>query len=386
MLKTIHVIHLMANNSSVPYFNWFAEASVNDKKIKFSFIAMHHEKPKMLDDMQTRGCECYWIPFDSKNRKVAMLKSIPKLYTLLKKIKPDAIHTHLFDDALPSLIAARLAGIKIRLITKQDTTFHWFYAPKGVKFDRLNNYNATHIIAITEESKKFLIEKEKADKNKITLIHHGIPIEKLTNQSEVKKQELITKYNLHNKIVIGTVARLIEWKGYKHIINAAKIVSEKHPNAIFLFVGEGKQKEELQQIIKKNKLEKNIIFTQWIERDYIPSLYGIMDIYLHAASYEPFGFVIAEAMINGTPVVSSRTGSAADAIDHLINGYLSLDNSGEELAKGIFFMLENNRKKIGEAGKIKAMSLYAFEHMYNKHLELYQSAYNTLSHYHTNTI
>ena len=151
-------------------------------------------------------------------------------------------------------------------------------------------------------------------------------------------------------------------------------------------IREGKQKEELQQIIKENKLEKNIIFTQWIERDYIPSLYGIMDIYLHAANYEPFGFVIAEAMINGTPVVSSRTGAAADAIDHLINGYLSLDNSGEELAKGIFFMLENDRKKIGEAGKIKAMSLYAFEHMYNKHLELYQSAYNTLSHYHTNTI
>lgn len=368
----MHVVHLMADNSSVPYFNWFAEESKKHSDLKLSFIALSPAPSQMLEDMKERGCSCYWVPYNTKNKKISMLIALLKLYLLFKKTKPDIVHSHLFDDAVPSLIAARLAGIKIRIITKQDTTFHWYYAPKGVKYDRLNNYNATHLIAVSEECKKFVLEKEKADKNKVFLIHHGIPIDELTNQSELKKQELITKYNLQNKIVIGTVARLIEWKGYKHIIDAAEIVSKKNPNVRFLFIGEGEQKQYLQQLIKEKQLEENIIFTEWIKRDCIPSVYGIMDIYLHAASFEPFGFVIAEAMANSIPVVSTKTGAALDAIEHLKSGYLIPERNGKELANGIFYMLENNRRKeIGEAGRIKAMQMYSFNKMWEDHIKLY---------------
>jgi glycosyltransferase involved in cell wall biosynthesis len=369
----MHVVFLMADNSSVPYFNWFAEESVKQgNRIKFSFIALNPERPKMLDDMKERESDCYWIRYNTENRKTGILKAIPQLYRLFKKIKPDIVHTHLFDDAVPSLIAARLAGIKLRVITKQDTAFHWYYAPKGVKFDRLNNYNATNIVAVTEECKKFIVEKEKADENKITLIHHGIPIDRLTNQSESKKSELLAKYSLQDKIVIGTVARFITWKGHKEIIDASEIVLKKYPNARFVFAGMGGDQEKaLRQIIKEKKLEEYIVFTQWVDRDYMPSLYGIMDIYLHAASYEPFGFVIAEAMVNGIPVVSTKTGAALDVIDHLKNGYLS-ERNGEDLAKGIFYMLENNRKEIGEEGRKKATKMYSFQQMWDNYIKLYE--------------
>lgn len=368
----IHVIEVMADNFSVPYFNWFAEESKKHYDIKLSFVALNPTRPPMLDDMKQRGCDCYWIHYDTSNRKMSILKAIPRLYKLLKKIRPDIVHTHLFDDSLPALCAARLAGVKTRVITKGDVGFHYYFAPRWIVFDKFNNWNATHIIALSEESKMFIIEKESVNKNKIVLIHHGIPINKLINQSELKKQKLIIKYNLQGKIVIGTVARLIEWKGYKQIIDTVAIVSEKYPNVRFLFVSEGEQKQELQQIIKEKKLDEYVIFTGWIERDYIPSLYGIMDIYLHAASFEPFGFAIAEAMANSVPVVSTKTGAAMDAIEHLKSGYLSPDRSGKELAKGIFYMLDNNRKEIGEMGKVKAEQMYSFEQMWNNHVKLYK--------------
>ena len=372
----MHIAFLIANNSYSPYFYWFAEESKKHADLKFSFIALNGDRPRMLDDMKEINCDCYWIPFDSKNRSAAILSVIPKLYRLFKKIKPDIVHSHLFDDSVPSLIAARLAGIKIRIITKQDTAFHWYYAPQGVKFDRLNNFNATHIIAVSEECKKFIEEKEKANKSKIVLIHHGIPIDKLSNQSKAKQQELIDKFNLQDKFVIGTVARLIEWKGYKYIIEAAEVITKKHNNVRFLFVGEGDQKDELQKLINKKGLNEFIIFTGWLPEDYIPSLFGIMDIYLHAASFEPFGFVIAEAMINSVPIVSTETGAAMDAIEHTKSGYLTPYKDSLALADGVSFMLEHDRKKIGKSGEIKAKQMYSFENMWQKYIDLYYKSFN----------
>jgi glycosyltransferase involved in cell wall biosynthesis len=373
----MHIVHVMADvSTTVPYFNWYAEESHNHPDLKLSFIALTPIRPQMLDDMKERNCDCYWLKYDPRKRKKSLLGLIPQLIRLFKKIRPTIVHTHLFDDSLPSLVAARLAGVKIRVITKGDVGFHYFFTPKWVVLDRFNNWNATHIIALSEESKAFIIKKEKAAIRKITLIHHGIPIAKSTAQSEIKKKELITKFHLRDKIIIGTVSRLIEWKGYRQIIDAVEIVSEKFPNVKFLFIGEGEQKEELLQLIKEKKLGEFILFTQWVERDYIPSLYQIMDIYLHAASFEPFGFALAEAMMNGVPLVSTKTGAALDSIEHLVSGYL-VDKTGEDIAKGIFYLLEHDRQKIGTAARLKATQLYPFERMWKNHLLLYSQATKT---------
>ena len=372
----MHVVFIMANNSSVPYFSWFAEESLKYPGLKFSFIAMHRERPAMLDQMKSIGCDCYWVPYDDSKRKRGMLSAVIKLLSLFRKLKPSVVHTHLFDDSLPGLVAARMAGVKVRVVTKQDTGFHWFFKPQFVRFDRMNNNNATHLLAVSGECRDFLIEKERADKRKIVLVHHGIPVDRSTRQDDITKQRLIERFALKDKIVIGTVARLIEWKGYRYIIDAAETIVKKYPHARFLWAGEGAQKPELEKLIREKGLTEHIIFTGWVDRKDIPSLYGIMDIYLHAASYEPFGFVIAEAMLNGVPVVSTNTGAARDAIRHKENGYLVPYSDAAALAEGVAYMMENDRKKIGEAGMTTAMELFTFERMWQGHIDLYRNALN----------
>ena len=107
--KKLQVVFLMANNSSVPYFNLFAERSNLDDTYEFSFVCLHPTKPKMIEDMKGYNCKCYWVKFDSKNRKSEMIKATWKLFKLFRKIKPHVINSHLFDDSLPALLAARLA-------------------------------------------------------------------------------------------------------------------------------------------------------------------------------------------------------------------------------------------------------------------------------------
>jgi len=365
----------MANTPSVPYFNWFAEEVAKYPEIKFSFICLYHEKPIMIEEMKSFNCDCYWIKFDAKKRKKSMFFALISFIKLYKKIKPDIVHSHLFDDSLPSLIAARLTGIKKRIITKQDTTFHYYYAPKWVWADKFNNFNATNIIAVSNEVSKFVIEKERAQKKKLTTIHHGIPFKYLCKSDEELKKELVLKYELSNKIVIGTIARYIEWKGYRYIIDAAVDIIKKHSNAVFLFISTGEQREELEQLIKKNKLEKNIILTGWIDKKYIPSLYSLMNIYLHAANYEPFGFVIAEAMANKVPIVTTPTGAALDALEHKVNCYMTEYKNPQQIRDGVLWLLENkeNQTILTDKAYQKAIEMYQFETMFQNHIKLYKS-------------
>jgi len=376
--KNIHVIWVLANNSSAPYFNWFAELASKDKELKMSFICLFPEHPQMVEDMRKFGYDCYWIRYDFNYRKTQMPGATIKLYTLLKKLKPDIIHTHLFDDSLMAMLAAKCAGVKKRFITKGDTGFHYFFTPWWVMLDRLNNSLATHIIAISSESRRFIIEKEHANPDKVHIIHHGIPIGKLTTQNSDYKTKFITEWKLKDRIVVGTIARFIEWKGYKNIITAAEKLAKEYQTILFLFIGKGSQREELERLASSKKLNNNILFIDWIEPDKLPSLYGIMNVYLHGAQYEPFGLVLAEALANAVPVVSTKTGAALDAITHLQSGYLC-DNNPEDMCNGVRYVLTSNpNNNIGKAGKSIAEKMYSITTMYANHIKLYKEALSIL--------
>ncbi|HSY76932.1 MAG TPA: glycosyltransferase family 4 protein, partial [Bacteroidia bacterium] len=352
----IHVVHIIANNPTVPYLTWFTERLKAYPDVKFSFIVLYPEEPPMVQEMKERGCKCYWIKFDTRKRKRGMIIAMFKLYRLFKILNPDVVNAHLFDDSLPALLAARLAGVKKRVIRKQDTAYHWYFKPVWVVADRFNNFNATDIIAISKDSYKFLVEKEKAPVKKMTMIYNGIPINDFTAQNTADKEFLVKKYGLEDKTVIGTIARYIEWKGYRYIIEAVKILTQKNKNLKFLFVGYGEQEQELEELVNKYDLTDYIVFTKWIDKKYIPSLYGIMDVYLHAAFMEPFGFVFVEAMANGVPIVTSRTGVAADVLEHKVTCYFTGDKDPKGIAEGVEWMLEHPAEKEAMKGKIRKMA------------------------------
>ena len=372
--NTIHIVEVMASDSSVHYFNLFAEKVKQHPEITLSFVCLNDKPTQMLEDMKRYGCDCYWVYFDASKRKTSFIKAYRSLKKLFKKIKPDIVHSHLFDDGLPSVLAAKHAGVKVRIHTKQSTAFHWYFAPKAVRFDRLINRTATHLIAVSTEAREFILEKEKAQKEKVHLIHHGISFENLTNATEEQKEEIKSRFNLKGKKVVGTLCRYIEWKGYKHLIQAVALLKNKYPNLVFLGVGSGYQEEELKEIIKQKGLENHFILTGWVEKPKIPALIQSLDVYAHAAFMEPFGFVIPEVMVNKVPIVTTPTGSAKDAIRHLKEGYIVPYNNAEKLAEGIDYLLSKNTDEMVNAAYEKVKDVYSIDRMWENHLTLYKTA------------
>lgn len=375
----MHVLHTFANNDHVPYLTWFTDRAVQEGDPTYTFLIMYPERPKIMDEMQAKGFACEWIRYRDSHRKTDMLMALPKLWRYIRKYSPDIVHCNLFDDSVPGLIAAKLAGVKVRVITKQDTGYHFLHAPRWMAVDRSNSRMATHVIAISNESKRFLIEKEGTPEDKITLVHNGIPVELFTKQDPVVMDRLRQRFGTATKgPIIGTVARFIEWKGYKLIVEAAREVVKEHPDALFLLCGSGAQEGEIRRLTEEAGLKDNVVLTGWIDRSEMASFYGVLDLYLHAAILEPFGLVYPEAMMNGVPVVSTSTGAAADAIKDGINGILVAERTGKALADGVERLLRSDHNSIGIAGKRTAMEMYSFDVMWQGTIDLYRNALNSV--------
>ena len=373
----IHIAFVIHDANPVPYFNWFAAKAVNSDRYTFSFIFLNEDISKIQSRMSQYGFPIHWIQFDNNNKKRALIYAFRKLYFLLKKIKPDILHSHLFYDGVIALTAAKWAGIKIRIQTKQSTGFNWYYAPKAVRFDKMKNRLATHLIAVSGECRDFVIQKEKANPSKVYLVNHGVDVNETTLATNEQMEFIRKKYNPENKLMVMMVARYIDWKGYIYFIKAAVEVLKKNENIIFLGIGTGPQLTELQKLINELGIEKNFILTGFIQRDLIPAVYQAGDFYVHTAFREPFGFVIAEAMLNGLPMVTTPTGAAGDAIRHLENGYLVDYHNVEQLIEGINYLAAlspSERKEIGNKAKMTAEKMFSFDNMWKGYTEIYEEA------------
>lgn len=371
----MHVLHTFANNGTVPYLTWFTDRAVLEGTPHYTFILLVPQRPPMIEEMRAKGFDVIWIRYDDRRRKRGLIRALPLLWWHMRRIRPDIVHCNLFDDSLPGLIAARLAGIRRRVLTRQDTGYHWMHARRWVTLDRWNNRMATHIIAISEENRRFIIDQEGADERKVTMVHNGIPPERFTRQDHEVMQRLRERFGLSSEnLVFGSVARYVQWKGHRHVLDAAARIVSDHPNARFLLCGSGALRPSMEDLARSLGIASKVHFIDRIEPGEMPSFYGILDAFLHAAVMEPFGLVYAEAMMNAVPVVSTRTGAAADAIIDGVNGILIKDPTGEALALGVERLLALDRHAIGRMGRDTALRKYAFDVMWKGTMHVYQAA------------
>jgi len=143
--------------------------------------------------------------------------------------------------------------------------------------------------------------------------------------------------------VIG-VGRYILQKGFDMLIDAWKIVSEKHPDWILKIYGDGDQKDYLDQI-ERLGLEKTCILNSAVPT--ISDKYIESSIFVLSSRFEGFGMVITEAMACGLPAISFACPCGPkDIINHGKDGFLVQPGNIQELANRIIYTIENQEERV----------------------------------------
>ena len=278
-------------------------------KFDFTFILLNKGDSYFERYCLSNKIPCFRINYLGK-------KSIPsaifKTFSLLKKIKPDIVHTHLVDASIIGLTAAKLARINNRIHTRHHSDFHHVYFPHAIKYDKYINRMSCKIIAVSYSVKKILTEHENVPAEKVTTIHHGFKIDEFSNIPQERIIALNEKYNPKKHFpVVGVISRYTEWKGIQNIIPAFKEVLKIHPNALLILANaKGTYKPQidklLQDLPKENYLEISF------EHD-LHALYKLFNVFVHVpitTTAEAFGQVFIEAFLSKVPSIYTKSGIA----------------------------------------------------------------------------
>ena len=200
--------------------------------------------------------------------------------------------------------------------------------------------NANIIITISNYTKDLIIKQAPEIKSRIFLLKSSVNKDHFKQKRQNKI--LMNKYNLFNKNIILTLARLSnnEEKGQHRILQALPEVLKKFPNTIYLIVGGGNDRR-VDEILHSNpKLKEKVIMTGKIENDDKVDFYNLADVFVMPSKNEGFGIVFIEALACGVPVISSDGYGCREG---LLNGEIGLlvnPNKKKEIADAIKLFLD----------------------------------------------
>ncbi|QTV06620.1 glycosyltransferase family 4 protein [Faecalibacter bovis] len=310
------------------------------------------------------GANIIW--YGNVNKSGILQKILQTVFILYKIVclKPDIIHAQ----------SPYLSFIPWLLRKKFVSTVHVADLPKRFEYK-----NATRVIAISDETKKYAINHFQYKEDDIDLVFHGVSLRyenKITN-SEIKS--LKEKLNiLDTDIVIGIVASIEKRKGHDILLNAIDKLGSLNSNIKVLIVGSYKSKNEqgwLENEINNTDLVDKVCIVPY--QDPKP-FYDMMDIFVLPSRLEGFGLVVIEAMLSKCCVVRSDTEGAYDQISHGETGFIFKNENIEELKSILEHLIkdESLRKRVASNGKEFALNNFTSDIMAEKTIEVYQKVIN----------
>jgi glycosyltransferase involved in cell wall biosynthesis len=217
-------------------------------------------------------------------------------------------------------------------------SFNWFLRVFEEKMLERSN----KIIAVSDFTRRELLQYYKVKEDKIRVIHNGVDVDKFKPATDKLKAKAEVGFNPEDKAILS-VGRLYARKGLFTLIESMSLVTRKFRNAKFIITGKGLSNEmkKLVSYAAKLGVKDNIVFTGYFPDKKLPRLYQAADIFAFSTFYENLPFAVLEALSTGLPVVTTNVGGIPEMIDNGKNGFLVQPFNSRELADRILYYLEH---------------------------------------------
>lgn len=161
--------------------------------------------------------------------------------------------------------------------------------------------------------------------------------------------------------IVAFVGRLDPEKGVEHLIDAASELLRRGERVVLVVAGKGSRREALENAARA--LNGRSRFLGYVAGPALEALYKVADVLVCPSTYEPFGIVPLEGMINGVPVVVSDTGGMAEIVEHGRSGLKVPPGQPRALVEAIGFLLRNpsEARRLGGAGAERARTVYGWD-------------------------
>jgi len=342
----------------------FLAKELKRKGLPFFFI-VQPESP-----LHQKACEAELPVLPFKMRNEFDLPAILRLAWAMKRKKCLLVHFHDAHSAAVGSVAASLAKVPFRIITRRvdfPLKKNYFSRRKYIK-------NIDVIIAISEGVKKVLVEGG-VDPENVEVISSGIDFSSFEEDSSA----LTSKDYLHREFsfavddyLVGIVAHLADHKGHQYLIQATKILKQQAPKIKTIIVGEGPLSMELDRQAKELDVE-DIIFFLGFRKD-IPKILSSLDLFVLSSHLEGMGSSILDAMASRLPVVATKVGGIPEVVINGETGLLVPPRNPSALARAILMLYSDKTlaSRLGQKGYELVHRKFSAEAMADKVVRLYE--------------
>jgi len=297
--------------------------------------------------------------------QVQDLFNIGELFLELRKLNVDVIHGHGAKGGL----YARILSFILKcfcLYTPHGGSLHRVF---GKLKNKIYDFIELSLVPLTDT---FLFESLYSQ----TVFNQNITdvtYKSVVNYNGVEIQERIkgTQYQPNQKMNLASFGLLRNLKGHDIFIKACSLIHKKNIPFHYTIFGNGEELNNLQKLVMSYGLNSFVTIQDYCE-DTLAEMKKF-DFIVHPSRFESFGYVPAEAMSLGIPVISSHEGGLKEVVDDKC-GFVSIDNSPESYAR-VLEQLFNGEVSIDdkiENGIQKVSALFSKEKMLMKIESLYK--------------
>lgn len=302
------------------------------------------------------------------------LSAFLSLVRMIRREKPQIVHTHTSKAGFLGRWAAWLCRVPIIVHTPHGHVFWGYFGPCRTRlFIALERWTAritTKLVMLTEREKADHLRFRIAPEEKFAVIHSGVDLSRF-RPDPARKAEIRSALQIPSEsIVIATAGRLTAVKGQDTLIRAIAECLRQGEKVFLLILGEGELRSDLEALSTELGIAESVRFLGW--RSDVASVIDACDIFCLPSLNEGMGKAIVEAMAMGKPVIASDVGGIPDLVIPGENGILFPPGNSNALAKVILNLRDHPemRVKMGEQGWGKALG-YGVESMIHKIDSLY---------------
>lgn len=301
---------------------------------------------------------------------------------VITEFNPDIVHIHhpFLLSSVAIMYGKRLGIPKILTLHTQYERYAYYIAPiperltqEAIKMIIHNLSYKIDCITTPSESMRELI-RSYGVKNRIEIIPNAIHLISFKEDDELKRTEIKKQYNLKedDKIILF-VGRVASEKSIDKIIKALAIIKKRSIGKVkLLIIGDGPAMDELKQLARTLKIEKDAIFAGTVSYGEIRHYYKMAYVFTIASTTETFGIVTIEALASGVPVLAVKAPGAVDILTDGVDGLL-VDNDVEKLANALEKIIREPelREKLSR-GALKTSEKYSIDIISERMLNLYR--------------
>jgi glycosyltransferase involved in cell wall biosynthesis len=366
----LHVAYLSAGLQKRGYDTTLAAGTLARGEDSMAFVA---------DEL---GVEV--VRIDELGREISPLRDLVatiKLARLIRRERPQILHTHTAKAGTVGRVAAMLAGSRrppIVVHTFHGHVLRGYFGPFRSLFFRLLERKlasiTTALIAVSPQVRDDLVALGVAPRERFVVIRLGIELDQRVAPEQNGRIESRRYLGIPpDRFAVGWIGRMTGVKRTDDVLLAFRGLRDRGVDATLCMVGDGPDRSQLEERAHELGIVRDTLFLGYQE-DVAP-YYAAFDALVLPSANEGTPVSAIEALAAGRPVVATRVGGVPDVVRDGEDGFLVEAGATDELAERLERLARDPelRERMGEAGRQRVLPRYAVDRLVDDVDRLYRS-------------